>query len=122
MAQKSKSGPMVQIFGKNKCFDTKKAERWFKERRVNFQRVDLGQKAMSKGELTAVIRAVGSVEAILDDKHPEAALVKYLSGEEAKLEKLMERPELLKTPIVRFGKLATVGACPDVWKNWPVNG
>lgn len=113
---------VVQIFGKNKCFDTKKAERWFKERRVNVQRVDLGQKAMSKGELTSVIRAVGSIDALVDPKHPDAALIKYLAGEDAKLEKLMERPELLKTPIVRCGRLATVGACPDVWKNWNLNG
>ena len=118
MAQKSKSVPTVQIFGKNKCFDTRKAERWFKERRIPVQRVDLGQKAMSKGELTSVIRALGSIDAMVDDKHPDAALVKYLAGDDATLEKLMERPELLKTPIVRFGKLATVGACPEVWKSW----
>ena len=109
----------VQIFGKSKCFDTRKAERWFKERRIPFQRVDLAQKGMSKGELLAVRRALGSVEALLDSAHPDAALVHYLAGEEAQLEKLAERPELLHTPIVRCGKMATVGYCPDTWKQWP---
>ena len=110
----------VQIFGKAKCFDTRKAERWFKERRISFQRIDLAQKAMSNGELRAVRQAVGSVEALLEPANPDAALVRYLAGEEAQIEKLMERPDLLKTPIVRCGKLATVGACPEVWKTWPL--
>ena len=110
----------VQIFGRAKCFDTRKAERWFKERRISFQRIDLAQKGMSKGELRAVRQALGSVEAMLNATHPNAAVVKYLVGEEAQLEKLAENPELLASPIVRCGKLATVGDCPDVWKQWPL--
>ena len=55
----------IQIFGKSKCFDTKKAERWFKERRVKFQAVDLKKQGMSLGELTSVKNAVG-LEAMVD--------------------------------------------------------
>lgn len=107
----------IQIFGKSKCFDTKKAQRYFKERRVKFQNVDILKFGMSKGELTAVIRAVG-MDAIIDPKHPDAAMLAYLALDSQKLEHLMEDPSLLKTPIVRNGKQATVGYCPDVWKTW----
>lgn len=107
----------IQIFGKSKCFDTKKAERYFKERRVKFQSVDLVKYGMSKGELTSVKNAVG-LEAMIDPKHPDAALLNYLAYDEDKLEKLLEEPKLLRTPIVRNGKKATVGYCPDVWKTW----
>ncbi|MBU5434937.1 arsenate reductase family protein [Pseudoflavonifractor sp. MSJ-37] len=107
----------IQIFGKSKCFDTKKAERYFKERRVKFQSVDLVKYGMSKGELTSVKNAVG-LEALIDQKHPDAALLNYLAYDEDKLEKLLEEPKLLRTPIVRNGKKATVGYCPDVWKTW----
>ena len=55
----------IQIFGKNKCFDTKKAQRWFKERGIKFQMIDLAQKGMSKGELDSVLRAVGGLDARL---------------------------------------------------------
>jgi arsenate reductase-like glutaredoxin family protein len=102
----------IQIFGKSKCFDTKKAQRYFKERRVKFQFVDIMQYGMSRGELTGVKNAVG-VEALSDA--PELA---YLAYDSDKLEKLYEYPELLRTPIVRNGKQATVGYCPDVWKTW----
>ncbi len=102
----------IQIFGKNKCFDTKKAQRYFKERRVKFQYVDVMRYGMSRGELTSVKNAVGL--AAMSDA-PEVA---YLAYDEDKLEALFERPELLKTPIVRNGRQATVGYCPDVWKAW----
>ncbi|MBP1573177.1 MAG: ArsC family transcriptional regulator [Oscillospiraceae bacterium] len=110
----------VQIFGKSKCFYTKKAQRYFKERGVKFQFVDLTQKEMSKGELTSVISAVGSIENIInyDSKEKDALLLRYLGSDGEKLLKLIENPLLLKTPIVRLGRLATVGYCPDVWKNW----
>ena len=107
----------IQIFGKSKCFDTKKAERYFKERRVKYQSVDLLRYGMSKGELTSVVRAVG-LEALIDQKNPDAALLNYLAYDEDKLEKLIENPKLLKTPIVRNGRQATVGYQPDVWKSW----
>lgn len=108
----------IQIFGKAKCFDTKKAQRFFKERGVKFQFIDLNVKGMSKGELESVKKAVGSLEALIDEKANDAALVKYLAYEQDKFDKLVENPKILKTPIVRNGKQATVGYCPDVWKNW----
>lgn len=102
----------IQIFGKSKCFDTKKAERWFKERRIKYQFVDILRYGMSRGELTSVKNAVGL--ASLSDS-PE---ISYLAYDDDKLEKLFDCPELIKTPVVRNGKQATVGYCPDVWKTW----
>lgn len=107
----------IQIFGKSKCFDTKKAERYFKERRVKFQAVDLVKFGISRGELQSVKNAVG-LEALIDQTHPDAALLKYLAYDADKFEKLLEDPRLLKTPIVRNGKQATVGFRPEVWKGW----
>ena len=107
----------IQIFGKSKCFDTKKAERWFKERRIKFQAVDVKKYGMSLGELTSVKNAVG-LEALIDTGNPDAALVTYLAYDADKLEKLLDDPRLLRTPIVRNGRQATVGYCPDVWKTW----
>ncbi len=110
----------IQIFGKAKCFDTKKAQRYFKERSVKFQFIDLTQKSLSKGELQSVKAAVGSLEALIDydGKAAEKHFVKYLASKEAVEEKLLEHGEIFKTPIVRNGKQATVGYCPDVWKTW----
>ena len=107
----------IQIFGKSKCFDTKKAERYFKERRIRYQLVDLKKYGISRGELQSVKNAVG-LEALVDPRHPVAALVSYLAYDQDKLEKLLEDPGLLRTPIVRNGRQATVGYCPDVWKTW----
>ena len=61
--------------------------------------------------------AVG-LEALIDEKSPDAALLRYLAYDEDKVEKLLENPKLLKTPIVRNGKQATVGYQPEVWKDW----
>lgn len=107
----------IQIFGKAKCFDTKKAERWFKERRIKYQLVDINRYGMSKGELASVKNAVG-LDAMLNTADEDYPLVQYLAGDAAKLEKLFEMPWLIKTPVVRNGKQATVGYCPEVWKNW----
>ncbi len=111
----------IQIFGSSKCFDTKKAQRYFKERGIKFQFIDLPKFGMSKGELTAVMRALGcKVEDIIDEKSKkqEATLIRYLATEEAKTEKLLENPSIIKTPIVRNGKKATLGYCPEEWKSW----
>lgn len=107
----------IQIFGKSKCFDTKKAERWFKERRISFQSIDLVKYGISPGELKSVTSAVG-LEALIDQKHPDAPLLNYLAYDADKAEKLLDNPRLLRTPIVRNGKQATVGYCPEVWENW----
>lgn len=107
----------IQIFGRSKCFDTKKAERYFKERGIKFQSIDLVKKGISPGELKSVRQAVG-LEALIDERHPDAALLQYLAYDEDKVEKLLEDPTLLMTPIVRNGRQATVGYQPDVWKKW----
>ena len=107
----------IQIFGRAKCFDTKKAERYFKERRIKYQFVDIIKFGMSRGELNSVKNAVG-LEAMINTEDEDYPLLKYLAGDEAKLEKLFETPYLIKTPIVRNGKQATVGYCPEVWKSW----
>ncbi len=110
----------IQIFYKSKCFDSKKAERWFKERGIMAQMIDLNQKGMSRGELTNVLKAVGSLDALIDDKNKsqDAVLLRYLARDEDKIEKLLENPNLIKSPVVRNGKLATVGYCPEVWAKW----
>lgn len=107
----------IQIFGKSKCFDTKKAERYFKERRIRYQYIDILKYGMSRGELKSVSKALG-LEAIVDQEDRDYPIYRYLASDEAKLEKLFEIPEMINTPIVRNGKSATVGYCPDIWKEW----
>jgi arsenate reductase-like glutaredoxin family protein len=107
----------IQIFGKSKCFDTKKAERWFKERRIKFQSIDLVRYGMSRGEFSSVKSAVG-LGAMIDPDARDAEILRYLAYDADKEEKLLENPALIKTPIVRNGRKATVGYCPDVWKDW----
>ena len=107
----------IQIFGKSKCFDTKKAERYFKERRIKFQRIDLIEFGLSRGEFNSVKSALG-FDALIDEKAPGAEILTYLAYEADKEEKLLDNPGFIKTPIVRNGKKATVGYCPDVWKLW----
>ena len=107
----------IQIWGRRICFDTKKAERYFKERRIKYQYIDLDRFGISRGELQSVKNAVG-LDALVEDSHPDAALLRYLAGNDAKLERLLEDPTLIKTPIVRNGRQATVGFQPDVWKTW----
>ena len=110
----------IQIFGKSKCFDTKKAERWFKERRVGFQSVDLLRYGMSGGEFDSVLRAVGGVDKLVDwdKKSLEIDLLRYLGDERAREDRLFENPALMKTPVVRNDRQATVGYCPEIWENW----
>ena len=107
----------IQIFGKSKCFDTKKAERFFKERRIKYQYIDVLKYGMSRGELNSVKAAVG-LDALIDSSDEDYPLIRYLASDEAKLDKLYEDVYLIKTPIVRNGKKATVGYCPDIWKDW----
>ena len=107
----------IQIFGTSKSFDTKKAERWFKERRIPFQFVDMKRYGLSRGELNSVCQAVG-LDALINPKHPDAVLLSYLASQQAKLDELYEQPELLVAPIVRNGRQATVGYCPQIWETW----
>src|SRR5215510_1708929 len=110
----------IQIFGTNKCADTRKAQRFFKERGIRFQFVDLKEKGLSKGELRSVATRV-PLEQLLDRSSPrftERGLTHaWLNAE--KIEAfLLDDPLLLRTPIVRNGREATVGYCPEVWKGW----
>ncbi len=110
----------IQIFGTKKSFDTKKAQRYFKERRIKVQFIDLREKEMSKGELQSVMRAVGGIDALLDPKAKDQdtlALVQHLA-ESQRFDKLLENQQVLAEPIVRNGRAATVGYAPDVWKTW----
>ena len=110
----------IQIFGKSKCFDTKKAERYFKERRIKYQSIDLKRFGMSGREFDSVLRAVGGIDKLIDweNKSQEVTNMKYMSDSRAKEDKVFDDPTLMKTPVVRNGKQATVGYQPDVWKNW----
>ena len=110
----------IQIFGANKCFDTKKAERWFKERRIKSQSIDLVRYGMSGGEFDMVLRAVGGIDRLIDwdKKAPEIDLMRYMDDSRAKEDKVFDNPKLLKTPVVRNGKQATVGYCPEIWETW----
>ncbi|MBE6954371.1 MAG: ArsC family transcriptional regulator [Ruminococcaceae bacterium] len=110
----------IQIFGKSKCFDTKKAERYFSERRIKVQKIDLLKYGMSGGEFDSVLRAVGGIENLIDydQKNPDIDLLRYMADKTQKEDKVFENPKLMKTPIVRNGKKATVGYCPDVWATW----
>ena len=110
----------IQIFGKSKCFDTQKAERWFKERRIKYQSVDLLRYGMSGGEFDSVLRAVGGIDRLIDweQKAPEIDLMRYMDDKTAKEDKVFDNPKLMKTPVVRNGKQATVGYCPEIWETW----
>lgn len=110
----------IQIFGKNKCFDTKKAERYFKERGIRFQSIDLKKYGMSPKEFDSVLRAVGGVDALIDwdSKSQEVVNMRYMSDARTKEDKIYDDPMLMKTPIVRNGKQATVGYCPEIWAKW----
>ena len=108
----------IQIFGSAKSFDSKKAERWFKERRIPYQYIDLPTKGLSPLEYQSVKGKVG-FEALVNTKSRayERLFMAYLTPQ-AQEEKLLEHPELFAAPIVRNGREATVGYCPEVWETW----
>ncbi len=110
----------IQIFGTKKCFETKKAERYFKERGIKVQFIDMLEKGLSKGEYNSVKQAVGGLSTMLDQKCKDKdalVLIQYIA-EEDKDEKVLENQQVLQTPIVRNGKKATVGYKPEIWKEW----
>ena len=110
----------IQIFGTRKCNDTKKAQRFFKERGIKFQFVDMTDKGMSKGELKSVAQANGGIDNMInpDAKDKDTlALIRYIADED-KMDKLLENQQIIKTPIVRNGKQSTLGYQPDIWKKW----
>ena len=110
----------IQIFGTKKCNDTKKAERFFKERGIKYQFIDMKEKGMSKGEFNSVAQVNGGLENMInwDGKDQDTlSLIKYIA-EEDKLQKVLDNPQVIKTPVVRNGKQSTLGYQPDVWKGW----
>ena len=107
----------IQIFGTKKSSDTRKAERFFKERRIPFHFRDLNEKGISKGELENIKQAI-LLEDLIDKNGKEfqernLAYMVYNIEEE-----LLNDPLLFKMPIVRNGKLVTAGYQPDIWKEW----
>ena len=107
-----------QIFGSSKSFDSKKAERWFKERRIKYQYIDLPSKGLSPREYQSVKQKVG-FDALVNTKCRayEDLYMAYITPD-AREEKLLEHPELFVTPIVRNGREATVGYHPEIWQTW----
>ena len=112
----------LQIYA-GKGFDTQKAERFFKERRIAYQRVDVLKYGIGRRELESVAAAVG-IDALCDrsSKAFRESVIAYTQSRETILAGLMEKPQLLRLPIVRNGKKATVGVCPDVWETWIEDG
>lgn len=110
----------IQIFGKNKCFDTKKAERYFKERRIKYQYIDLNRYGFSGKEFDSVLHGVGGIDELIDweSKAPDITLMRYMDDKRAKEDKVYDDPTLVKTPVVRNGKQVTVGYKPEIWAQW----
>ncbi len=108
---------IIQIFGTPKCKDTRKAERFFKERRIKIQLVDLREKGLSPGELRSVSQSV-PLDELIDTEGTQyrSRNLEYMKFDIE--EELLEDPLLLKTPIVRYGHRATVGHQPEIWKDW----
>ncbi len=107
----------IQIFGIKRCRDTRKAERYFKERAIPYHFIDLTIRGLSKGELDKVKSVVG-LENLIDTAGKEFAKrnLKYIVHDPEEI--LLAHPLLFKTPIVRNGSKATVGYCPEVWHGW----
>ena len=115
-----KNSMNIQIFGTKKCNDTKKAQRFFKERGIKFQFIDMTEKGMSKGEFNSVAQVNGGLDNMInwDGKDKDLlALIKYIADED-KLDNVLENPQVIKTPVVRNGRQSTIGYRPDVWKTW----
>lgn len=109
----------IQIFGRKKCFDTKKAERYFKERNIKFQFIDIDIKGLSKGELNSVKASV-SINTLINISSKDYTKLNLdkIRSVEVKEDILLSNPKLIKTPIVRNGKLATLGYKNDIWQKW----
>ena len=112
----------IQIFGRKKCFDTKKAQRYFKERNIPYQFIDLDQRSISPGEYNNIKQALGGdFRRLIDPKSKayESLYIAYQAYDQDVEQLLLENPALFRTPIVRNGKSqATIGYQPDVWRIW----
>ena len=109
----------IQIFGVKKCFNTQKAERYFKERKIKYQYIDLNLKPLSKGELNSVKTSVG-INNLINTKAKEYKTLNLdnIRSGDLKEEILLANPRLYNTPIVRNGKVATIGYNPEIWETW----
>lgn len=110
----------IQIFGTKKCNDTKKAERYFKERGIKYQFIDMKEKGMSKSEFNSVAAVNGGIVNMVDWNGKDKdmlALIKNIAIED-KLQKILDNPQVIKTPVVRNGKQSSIGYNPEVWKGW----
>lgn len=118
---------MIQIFGTNKSFDCKSAQRFFKERRIPFQFIDLKEKQMSPGEFDSVVQALAqssgnreqAVEVLTDKNSKEYSSIAYLDDSEKEQKLFDNQAQLLKLPVCRNGKTqATVGMQQKIWESW----
>lgn len=108
----------MQIFGTKKSKDTRKAERFFKERRIKYHFVDLKERGLSPREFDSIKKYVGGIENMIDWDHRDKdglAHLKYLVDHQ-KEEYLLDHPELMKMPIVREKNIAIIGHNEDKWK------
>ncbi len=110
----------IQIFGKSKCFDTKKAERYFKERKIKYQYVDLLKYGLSGKEFDNVLAGIGGIDKLIDwtSNDPDITIMKYMDDKIAKEDKVFDNPKLMSTPIVRNGRNVTIGYAPEIWSTW----
>jgi arsenate reductase len=114
------TGMEVQVFGTKKCPDTRKALRFFAERRIKTHFVDLAERAASLGELTRFAQRFG-VGALIDSAGKQYAVLGLASArysDERWLDRLVEEPMLLKTPLVRWQNKLTIGASEETWRTW----
>ena len=107
----------IQIFGTKKCKDTQKAERFFKERRIQFHFRNLTEKGFSKGELENIKR-VFSIDELFDNNCKQFKKRKLEFKVYEPEEELLNDPLLFKTPLIRNGKLVTIGYQPELWDEW----
>jgi arsenate reductase-like glutaredoxin family protein len=111
------SPPLVQVIGTRDSAETRKAERFFKERRVPLAFVDLKERPLSRGELENIARSTGADQLL--DRESRAFVrggLAYMVADP--IEEALKNPLLLKMPIVRRGREATLGYQPEVWKAW----
>lgn len=110
----------VQVFGTQGCPDTRKALRFFKERRVKVHFVDLRQRAASKGELRRFVQKFGTDALIDRDSKRFRSLGLHAAhyGDERWLDILEEEPMVLRTPLVRWQQRLTLGHDEAAWKEW----
>ncbi len=109
----------IQIYCGKKNFDAQKAERYFKERRIAFQALDLKKHRLGEREVRLMLSTIGADQLIdRDDKKVKEHPACYYDREEMLIPAIMENPWLLKLPIVRNGNRMTTGYHPEVWETW----